>query len=113
MPSPTWDNTTLFVDDDPADRAFRQEVRDWIGENLPADLCNRSARIDPPELKPWHRKLYERGWIAPHWPKEVGGMGATLTQQIILFEEISRVGAPTPYPHAQFHRSADHRRRHA
>jgi alkylation response protein AidB-like acyl-CoA dehydrogenase len=26
-------------------------------------------------------------------------MGATLTQQIILFEEISRVGAPTPYPH--------------
>jgi alkylation response protein AidB-like acyl-CoA dehydrogenase len=99
MPSPTWDNTTLFVDDDPADRAFRQEVRDWIGKNLPADLCNRSARIDPPELKPWHRKLYERGWIAPHWPKEVGGMGATLTQQIILFEEISRVGAPTPYPH--------------
>src|SRR5262245_59063802 len=34
-----------------------------------------------------------------HWPKEHGGMGATLTQQIILFEEIIRVGAPTPYPH--------------
>jgi alkylation response protein AidB-like acyl-CoA dehydrogenase len=99
MPLPIWDNTTLFVDDDPADRAFRQEVREWIGENLPVDLCNRSTRIDPPELKPWHRKLYERGWIAPHWPKEYGGMGATLTQQIILFEEISRVGAPTPYPH--------------
>jgi alkylation response protein AidB-like acyl-CoA dehydrogenase len=74
-------------------------VREWVGENLPAALCNRSTRIDPPELKPWHRKLYERGWIAPHWPKEYGGMGATLTQQIILFEEISRVGAPTPYPH--------------
>jgi alkylation response protein AidB-like acyl-CoA dehydrogenase len=94
-----WDNTTLFVDDDPADRAFRAEVRDWIAANLPTELCNRSSRIDPPELKPWHRKLYERGWIAPHWPKEYGGMGATLTQQIILFEEISRVGAPTPYPH--------------
>lgn len=99
MPSPTWDNTTLFVDDNPADRAFRHEVREWVGENLPVALCNRSTRIDPPELKPWHRKLYERGWIAPHWPKEYGGMGATLTQQIILFEEISRVGAPTPYPH--------------
>ncbi|MGE0035048.1 MAG: acyl-CoA dehydrogenase family protein [Xanthobacteraceae bacterium] len=95
----SWDNTTLFVDDNPADRAFRQEVRDWVADNLPADLCNRPFRIDPPELKPWHRKLYERGWIAPHWPKDVGGMGATLTQQIILFEEISRVGAPTPYPH--------------
>ena len=94
-----WDNTTLFVDDDPADRAFRAEVRDWVATNVPTELCNRSTRIDPLELKPWHRKLYERGWIAPHWPKEYGGMGATLTQQIILFEEISRVGAPTPFPH--------------
>ena len=94
-----WDNTTLFSDDDPADRAFREEVREWIAANRPKELCHRPLRIDPPELKPWHRKLYERGWIAPHWPKEAGGMGATLTQQIILFEEMSRVGAPTPYPH--------------
>ena len=94
-----WDNTTLFSDDNPADRAFREEVREWIAANCPKDICHRSLRIDPPELKPWHRKLYERGWIAPHWPKEAGGMGATLTQQIILFEEMSRIGAPTPYPH--------------
>ncbi len=94
-----WDNTTLFSDDNPADRAFREEVRDWIAANCPKEICDRPLRIDPPELKPWHRKLYERGWIAPHWPKEAGGMGATLTQQIILFEEMSRVGAPTPYPH--------------
>jgi alkylation response protein AidB-like acyl-CoA dehydrogenase len=94
-----WDNTTLFSDDNPADRAFREEVREWVGANCPKDLCHRPLRIDPPELKPWHRKLYERGWIAPHWPKQAGGMGATLTQQIILFEEMSRIGAPTPYPH--------------
>lgn len=94
-----WDNTTLFSDDNPADRAFREEVRDWVAANCPKNICHRAYRIDPPELKPWHRKLYERGWIAPHWPKEAGGMGATLTQQIILFEEMSRIGAPTPYPH--------------
>jgi len=94
-----WDNTTLFSDDNPADRAFREEVRAWIAANCPKGLCDRPLRIDPPELQPWHRKLYERGWIAPHWPKSAGGMGATLTQQIILFEEMSRVGAPTPYPH--------------
>ena len=35
----------------------------------------------------------------PHWPKEAGGMGATLTQQIILYEEINRAGAPTPFQH--------------
>jgi alkylation response protein AidB-like acyl-CoA dehydrogenase len=70
-----------------------------VAANAPRELCHRRDRIQPPELKPWHKKLFQRGWIAPHWPKEYGGMGATLTQQIILFEEISRVGAPTPYPH--------------
>jgi alkylation response protein AidB-like acyl-CoA dehydrogenase len=90
-----WDNATLFSDDNEADRAFRMEVRQWVEANCPRELCDRPTRIDPPELKPWHRKLYERGWIAPHWPREYGGMGATLTQQIILFEEIVRIGAPT------------------
>ena len=67
--------------------------------NCPPELRNRPSRLTPPELKVWHRRLCERGWIAPHWPKEYGGMGATLTQQIILYEEISRIGAPTPFPH--------------
>lgn len=95
----TWDIASLFSDDTPEDGRFREEVRDWVGANCPGELCHRRHRIDPPDLKPWHRKLYERGWIAPHWPKECGGMGASLTQQIILFEEIVRAGAPTPYPH--------------
>jgi alkylation response protein AidB-like acyl-CoA dehydrogenase len=94
-----WDNTTLFVDDNDADRDFRTEVRDWMTCHCPHELCHRTDRIHPPELKPWHRKLYERGWIAPHWPREYGGMGATFTRQIILYEEITRLDAPTPYPH--------------
>ena len=76
-----WDNTALFADDNPADEAFRQEVRQWVEANCPPELRNRPSRVTPPEVRPWHRKLYERGWIAPHWPKEVGGMGATLTHE--------------------------------
>jgi alkylation response protein AidB-like acyl-CoA dehydrogenase len=94
-----WDIASLFSDDTPDDRRFRAEVRDWLHDNCPRELCHRRDRIDPLTLKSWHRKLYERGWIAPHWPKQYGGMGASLTQQIILFEEIVRAGAPTPYPH--------------
>lgn len=94
-----WDIASLFSDDTPEDTQFRAEVRDWVHDNCPRTLCHRRDRIDPPELEPWHRRLYERGWIAPHWPKRYGGMGASLTQQIILFEEIVRAGAPTPYPH--------------
>ncbi|OGA75935.1 MAG: hypothetical protein A3G27_05405 [Betaproteobacteria bacterium RIFCSPLOWO2_12_FULL_66_14] len=94
-----WDNTALFSDDNPADAAFRHEVRAWMELACPKELRNRPSRITPPEVRPWHRLLHERGWIAPHWPREYGGMGATLTQQIILVEEMSRIGAPTPFPH--------------
>ena len=93
------DNTEILSADTDADRAFRAEVRAWIEANAPRELCDLAYRVEPNDLKPWHRALYERGWIAPHWPKEVGGMGATLTQQIILYEEMARVGIPTPYPH--------------
>ena len=43
---------------------------------------------------PWYKALSKRGWIAPHWPKEYGGMGATLAQQIIISEELARLSAP-------------------
>ena len=42
----------------------------------------------------WHKRLYKGGWIAIQWPKEYGGRGASLTQQIIYEEELARAGAP-------------------
>lgn len=88
-----------FAVDSADDAAFRAEVRQWMEENAPRELCNLDRRLTPDELKPWHRRLFDKGWIAPHWPAEHGGMGATLTQQIILYEEMARLEAPTPYPH--------------
>jgi hypothetical protein len=43
---------------------------------------------------PWYQTLSRKGWIAPHWPKQHGGMGATLNEQIIMTEELARIGAP-------------------
>ena len=42
-----WDNTTLFSDDNPADRAFREEVRDMDRRELPEGAL-RSAAADRP-----------------------------------------------------------------
>ena len=95
----TWDNTQLFADPSPSDEAFRREVALWMAAHVPQNLCHRPDRLTPDDIRPWHRMLYEKGWIAPHWPKEYGGMGATLMQQIILYEEMARLGAPTPFPH--------------
>ena len=84
----------MFEGESETDRQFRAEVREWLDQNLPNDLRNLPVKLTPAEIRPWHQKLLARGWHAPHWPKSAGGMGANLSQQIILAEELARVGAP-------------------
>jgi alkylation response protein AidB-like acyl-CoA dehydrogenase len=54
--------------------------------------------LDPAILRAWHRTVYERGWIAPNWPRAHGGMEATLDEYLVLIEEQARVGAPYLLP---------------
>jgi len=84
----------MFRHDSPDEAVFRAEVRAWLEANLPASLRGRTNRPPPDEMMPWYHALSRKGWIAPHWPKKYGGMGATLNQQIIMTEELARVGAP-------------------
>jgi alkylation response protein AidB-like acyl-CoA dehydrogenase len=84
----------MFRRDTPAETQFRIEVRTWLEDNLPAALRWRTARPPPAELMPWYHTLSRKGWIAPHWPKQYCGMGATLNEQIIMTEELARIGAP-------------------
>src|SRR5580704_16940779 len=80
--------------DTPDEAAFRTEVRAWLEANLPAAVRWRTARPPPAELMPWYQTLSRKGWVAPHWPTLYGGMGATLNEQIIMTEELARIGAP-------------------
>ena len=84
----------MFRHDSPDEAEFRAQVRTWLEANFPASLRGRTNRPPPAELMPWYRTLSRKGWIAPHWPKQYGGMGATLNEQIIMTEELARVGAP-------------------
>src|SRR2546430_16719586 len=42
----------------------------------------------------WNRHLAAAGWTCLGWPAEHGGRGATLTQQIIFYEEYAQADAP-------------------
>jgi alkylation response protein AidB-like acyl-CoA dehydrogenase len=84
----------MFHDDTPAEADFRRELRQWLEANLPHSIRGRAVRPPPDEMMPWYRKLSRQGWIAPHWPKQHGGMGASLNEQIIFTEETARIGAP-------------------
>ncbi|MBO0753254.1 MAG: acyl-CoA dehydrogenase family protein [Bradyrhizobiaceae bacterium] len=94
MTSADIEGSSMFRRDTPAEAEFRNEVRSWLEATLPVSLRDRTTRPPPAELMPWYKTLSRKGWIAPHWPKQYGGMGATLNEQVIMTEELARIGAP-------------------
>jgi len=76
---------------------FRDEVKLWLQENIPSDIKDKTfggATLDPDLLIKWHKTLYKKGWIAPEFPKEMGGPGFSHTEQFIFNYEYGRSGAP-------------------
>ena len=83
----------------PQELAFRDEVRAWFAANVPKDWVQRrnaeesmQARFE--YLRAWQRKMFDAGWAGVSWPKEYGGRGATLMEQVIFIEEMARAEAP-------------------
>lgn len=84
-----------------AERAFRDDVRAFLRDNLPADIARRNARgYHPPkdDLKRWQAILHAKGWSAPAWPAEWGGPGWSPIQQFIFEDECALADAPLPSP---------------
>lgn len=83
----------------PAELRFRDEVRVWFTENVPRDWVKRRdeeesmlGRFDC--LRQWQRKLFDAGWAGISWPKDCGGRGAPVMEQVIFIEEMARAEAP-------------------
>jgi alkylation response protein AidB-like acyl-CoA dehydrogenase len=83
----------------PQEQRFRDEVRAWFAEHVPRDWVKRRdeeesmhARFE--YLRAWQRKLYDAGWAGISWPKEFGGRGAQVMEQVIFIEEMARAEAP-------------------
>jgi alkylation response protein AidB-like acyl-CoA dehydrogenase len=79
------------------DQAFRDEVRSFIAEQLPAEIRRKvvqAQRLGRDDYMRWQRILHQRGWGAPSWPVEHGGTGWNAVQRHIFDEECSAGGAP-------------------
>ena len=83
-----------------SDEAFRAEVRHFVIADYPENLRNPPHRMHWEQGLPWFRKLQEKGWVAPAWPKEFGGMGLDPAKQVILIEEYERYGVARLPDHA-------------
>jgi alkylation response protein AidB-like acyl-CoA dehydrogenase len=75
-----------------SDEAFRKEVRSFFETAYPEALRFLPRRLRWTECKPWYLTLARKGWIAPAWPKEYGGMALSPGKQIIMAEETERAG---------------------
>lgn len=79
---------------------FRDEVRGWLAENLPAELRGSQEHEEPPETyrvrRSFGRALGERGWLYPLAPREFGGGGMDVDAAMILIEEFRACGLGTP-----------------
>jgi alkylation response protein AidB-like acyl-CoA dehydrogenase len=86
----------MHLETDPEIARFRDQVRTWLEENVPAGP--RPATPGPGLREfdcAWQRRQFEGGWAGIDWPEEYGGRGLSLLQQIIWYEELVRAGAPS------------------
>ncbi|HEX6238013.1 MAG TPA: acyl-CoA dehydrogenase family protein [Acidimicrobiales bacterium] len=84
-----------------ADRAFRETVRTFLEDSLTGEFAAVRGRGGPgdehalvDERSAWERHLGAHGWTCVGWPREHGGRGASLRQQVIYHEEYARTGGP-------------------
>jgi alkylation response protein AidB-like acyl-CoA dehydrogenase len=80
-----------------SDQKFRGELRSWLNEEVP-------AHGEPPPINDWparraydtgwQKKLFDAGYAGINWPREYGGLDASLTEQLVYYEEIARAKAP-------------------
>src|SRR5258708_23849245 len=81
----------------PDEERFRDRGREWIVANKPADPPAENAIRARREFDlAWQRKMHDAGWAGISWPKEYGGRGASLMEQLIWYEEFASAGAHDP-----------------
>src|ERR1700722_16602643 len=75
---------------------LRSEVRAFLDEALTPEILEEMHATGIYHSEEFHRRLVERGWLAPGWPVELGGQGRDPLEVVVLAEEFQEAGAP-PY----------------
>ena len=85
--------------------AFRTEAREWMEANYPAELRNGGEAPMTEAMmgmKPsaaatlWRKRVGEKGWGVPTWPKAYGGGGLSPAEARVVQQEMGRIGANNP-----------------
>lgn len=81
-------------------QAFRDEVRSWFADHLVGEFAAHAGVGGPTDdtgwdvrLR-WDRELAAGGWLCPGWPKQYGGRGASVDEQLVFQLEYARANPP-------------------
>jgi alkylation response protein AidB-like acyl-CoA dehydrogenase len=77
-------------------RALQGEVRTWLASVMRPEMESfpYSEEERPEELRAFNKLLAAKGWIAPAWPREYGGMELGAVEQLVFGEEMAYFRAP-------------------
>src|ERR1051325_5660898 len=83
----------------PDELKFRDDLRAWLAANVPKDWTGRKAAGHSMEehfayLRGLEKRVYPGGWDGISWPRQFGGRGASVIEQVIFPEEMARASAP-------------------
>ena len=76
---------------------FRRSVRDFVLTQLPDDIrdsIRRGQQLSRERTIAWHEILAANAYLVPHWPREWGGQGWSVSQQLAFDEEMCVHDAP-------------------
>src|SRR5260370_41573601 len=98
----------------PEEETFRTKIHGWL-EKTSAEVFGRgeggrlgtstASLLDAGDDSRWqrlleyHRRLYDSGYVALHWPKEYGSRGATLIEQAAYQDEEMGLALTVHGPH--------------
>jgi alkylation response protein AidB-like acyl-CoA dehydrogenase len=85
----------------PEEQQFREDIRAWVGANLPAEIAQKvhnALHLTRDDMQRWAKILGKKGWLGHGWPKEFGGPGWNSVQKHLFEEECALAGAPRVVP---------------
>ena len=85
----------------PEEQKFREEIRGWVHEHLPADISHKvhnALQLTREDMQRWGKILGKKGWLGHAWPTAFGGPGWSATEKHLFEEECALAGAPRVVP---------------
>jgi alkylation response protein AidB-like acyl-CoA dehydrogenase len=87
---------TMDLSDAPDEARFRDGVRAWLRDSLPALPWPEPSVLEEkaPFWRQWQRMVFDAGYAGLTWPSQYGGQGLDERMRAIFTEECDRAGAP-------------------